>query len=538
MNIVPSSTIHLLKNVPLDPDFQHSIRFTSPSAQVTYFGSSSLHVQSFNRQSYQRYAKGTLRVSALADDLLQCNYMCFQNTGHSGNAKWFYAFILSVDYINENTTEIKYEIDPIQTYMFDYSLGYCFVEREHAEEDSINYQLVPEDLECGEYINTWIAQWSFGKPEDQQLVAYTTYDLYSDQDDLACDGYVANQGLFSGLGIQTFPLYDPLHPGTNRLKDVLLGASSAYKSQFISDLYVCPTMLGNLKSYDFEHDQITGGSDKYFVYPMAFSGYVPRNKKLFTAPYCQIMLDDNQGTRAKYNLELFGRYDQEHQDRIHFILIGQYLPKPTIAAIPTEYKGNKYNWSERMIISNFPTCTWNSDTYNTWLAENRNKLGTSATLFAGSLVAGVMTKNPTMVATGISGIAGIIAQKKDKSFDPYVTKGEASGDGTMYGLKRSGIDIYFVHITATLAQIIDNFFDVYGYAVHKVKLPNLFGGGTLRPKWNYLKTINCQLEKNNCPADDAKKICSIYDNGITFWNNPSEVADYSNPDGNRPQEGT
>ena len=114
MNIVPSSTIHLLKDIPLDPDYQHTIRFTSKANQIAYFGTASLHVKSFTNQTYQRYEKGKLRIRALADELYECNYMCFQNTGHMENPKWFYAFVKSVDYINENCTEITYQIDYLQ----------------------------------------------------------------------------------------------------------------------------------------------------------------------------------------------------------------------------------------------------------------------------------------------------------------------------------------------------------------------------------------------------------------------------------------
>ena len=39
-------------------------------------------------------------------------------------------------------------------------------------------------------------------------------------------------------------------------------------------------------------------------------------------------------------------------------------------------------------------------------------------------------------------------------------------------------------------------------------------------------TNGCVL-KGNAPADDIRKICSIYDDGITFWKNPSEVGNYS-----------
>ena len=92
------------------------------------------------------------------------------------------------------------------------------------------------------------------------------------------------------------------------------------------------------------------------------------------------------------------------------------------------------------------------------------------------------------------------------------------------------------HIRAEFAEIIDGFFNVYGYATHKVKMPNR----TSRPEWNYVKTIGCKIEggyPTDCdypgglvplgvPAADANAIENIYNNGITFWHVPGHVANY------------
>ena len=63
---------------------------------------------------------------------------------------------------------------------------------------------------------------------------------------------------------------------------------------------------------------------------------------------------------------------------------------------------------------------------------------------------------------------------------------------------------------------------MYGYATKKIKVPNT----NVRENWTYTKTKNCVV-KSNAPADDVKKICSIYDKGITFWRNPANVGNYN-----------
>ena len=72
------------------------------------------------------------------------------------------------------------------------------------------------------------------------------------------------------------------------------------------------------------------------------------------------------------------------------------------------------------------------------------------------------------------------------------------------------------------AKMIDDYFTRFGYAIKKTQIPNR----NARPHWTYVKTIGCVIE-GSCPADVEATICSIYDNGITFWNNPDEIGDYS-----------
>ena len=68
---------------------------------------------------------------------------------------------------------------------------------------------------------------------------------------------------------------------------------------------------------------------------------------------------------------------------------------------------------------------------------------------------------------------------------------------------------------------IDDYFSMFGYRIAKVKVPNR----NSRPHWNYVKTSGCVIT-GSIPADDMKKIISVYDNGVTFWKHGSEVGRY------------
>lgn len=153
MNIVPNSKIYLLRNVPLDNTYTDTMWFENASSQWTHFKTraDTDGGKYFNEQTYQRVGINKCRLQISADEIYNYNYMMFQNTNY-GN-KWFYAFINHVEYINNAVSEITYEIDVMQTWAFDYQLGQCIVEREHASTDVAGDNLQPEPFDVGEYIN-------------------------------------------------------------------------------------------------------------------------------------------------------------------------------------------------------------------------------------------------------------------------------------------------------------------------------------------------------------------------------------------------
>ncbi|MFQ9808239.1 MAG: hypothetical protein ACLRYB_00070 [Segatella copri] len=148
MYIAPNTNIRVLKNVPLDNTYRNTIYFENATNQLNYFLSKQKYA--FNNQTYQRVNNGVMTLNRSADDLYDCNYLMFQNPSY-GN-KWFYAFILSVEYIGNTTAEVRFEIDIMQTWHFDYTVNMSFVEREMSITDKVGDNLVPENLELGEYI--------------------------------------------------------------------------------------------------------------------------------------------------------------------------------------------------------------------------------------------------------------------------------------------------------------------------------------------------------------------------------------------------
>lgn len=137
-----------MKGVPLDNTYSDTIYFANATDQYNYFSTLTGN-KVFNQQTYQRVNKGTLRLQVLADEIYDYDYLMFRNTSYG--SKWFYAFINKVNYINDTTTEVEYELDVIQSWMFEAVLEPSYVEREHTSSDVIGEHLETEPVKLGEY---------------------------------------------------------------------------------------------------------------------------------------------------------------------------------------------------------------------------------------------------------------------------------------------------------------------------------------------------------------------------------------------------
>ena len=247
-------------------------------------------------------------------------------------------------------------------------------------------------------------------------------------------------------------------------------------------------------------------------------GYTPKNKKLLTYPFNYLAVDccDNS---AIY------RYEWFIKNTCDFALYGSVVGNPQIALVPMGYNGtnaDEGNYSEKLVMSDFPQVAWTVDAYKAWLAQSASKLTMSALLNTGTVVAGMSSFNPELSlsgATGLveNGIDAMLAYSK-----PPQTRGNNSGS---IDVATRNKDFYFkqMQVTPQYAHIIDEYFDKYGYATKRVKVPNIKS----RPHWNYTKTQNCCIIGNGCNNNDITEIKNIFNNGITFWKNASEIGNYS-----------
>ena len=510
MEIQPNTNIKLLHNVPLDTTYDHTIYFASTTSQYNYFAS--LIKYNLTAQTYQRVKKGRARVGLLADDIYDCNYMMFQNT--SFGTKWFYAYIKSIEYVNNGCSEIEFEIDPMQTWLFDFTLDYCFVEREHSVSDELFSNLVDENLDLGDYTTVPITD-----PTEAH------YNMGSQYVGMMTSGSIdINHELQPSTGSTKCNVYTPLNfvggvPSSDETS--LRSLIDEYIRYGYEDAIVCayqyPATFGTNNVTVLSH-HVTMNDN--------IDGYVPNNNKLFSHPFNMLVVDNNCGQTAEYKWELW-----EHgSSRGNFAVAGCAIGNPTALLYPLDFRGQIQDYASGLIFSNFPAIPIVGDAFKAWWAQNKTQAGvgvaTSLAQSGATIVAATQGATTPLagVQSGITGagsVANLMAKRKDLQNVPPQVHGQVNTDYLNAGMNRCRFSFYRTCIRYQFARIIDRYFDRFGYATRLTKIPNI----NSRPHWNYVKTIDATIT-GSVPCDDMKKICDIFNKGVTFWKNGSEIGNY------------
>ena len=547
--VVPNTTVKLLHNIYLDNGYEHTAYFSSLSDQTNYFTGSDKVKYTLNNQMYQRQERGWLKVNLAQENVIDCNYMMFKNTGYSN--KWFYAFILSVEYVNDATCRIRYEIDVIQTWYFNYTLEPCFVEREHTYTDAMFSNIVEENLDLGPF-------YTVRKSDRYDLDCTLACALATGHWSTATDQYVANPPVnFANYctGAKTYCFDLKTAQGRSDIKDFLQEYIEHGIEDGIITIYQYPRFIGELPVTPIEGETLAYASDSYY-FPPDFSAvgsqtksYTPVNKKLYTYPFNFLECDNGVGDTSVYKFEAFDTYGEDpntHAPRCLFRIIGTPLGVPTCLMHPLYYAGEQYSYQYGLTISCDIQISWTGDAYMIWLARNeknialqKTKTGVGIALGAAGMIAGgAMAASGIPVGMGLvragGGLVAGGAYSLWQTIDSKVTKKnetDATPDPVHGQISNSllntvrGVNQYTFRqksVTAEYAEIIDKYFSKFGYACHKVKTPSTHN----RTKWTYTKTVGCEAH-GNMPNDDLDSIKRIFDNGITFWTEPNYIGDYN-----------
>lgn len=523
--ITPNSDVILLK-VPLEIDEANQLTFASATAQYNYFNGLTGKLP-FDKFTYQR-KDGTIRIPALMDDILSYNYVMYRNTAHG--SKWFYAFIESMEYVNDSVTAVKIKTDTWQTYQFDLTFKPTFVLREHTNDDTIGSNIVPENVDTGEpTINDSIVHMS------PNITGNFVTFMVSDTGPINkvwTDMPSQYNGIFSGyafFGVDSLSdaqrIVDRYVDNTREeaIQNIFMAPKSVYGNYTTSIIdTVSPTITIYYPEVMSSPQSIIASQTISRINTL--DGYTPKNNKLYTYPYSYLYVTNNTGSDVEF------RYEDFTNATPTFSLGGILCSGCDIKLNPLNYKNvSTANQAYGLKAGKFPVCSWNTDAHAIWLAQNQlNMTVAGQELFVGATTGAALAKvTGDYSKLGTAG-TDFLAKVFDSLKGDYLSKhmpDQAHGDVNSSNYNYSignWFDFRRMSVRAETARIIDDYFSAFGYATNRVKTPNITG----RRNWNYVKTARCYIEAD-IPQEDLQEIKNMFDTGVTFWHNPATFADYS-----------
>ena len=525
--VTPNTIVKLYSGIPCDPTYQNVLQWDSVTEQNQFFANK---VPVATYTDFQ-FIDGTreLRIKRQMENCYHINYVAYQN--HRYGNKWFYAFVSDMRYLSPESTALILDEDVWASWQFDLTFNKSFVERETVSNDAIGANTVPEDLELGPYVAT---------SESNKL--FTTYQMIMMATEIV-DNISAQPLTPAKLGGLPNPCY-VLNFGEfesvnySAVTETIDAYAVAGKSDAIVGFFLIPQPSGSILQPNVYKETFAGAPRTLTI--------TPRNNKLYTYPYCALSVNSLNEVKA-FRYELFSESPT-------FQTAQTFGGNPTVSCTPLNYEGMSYNIKHQISCGGFPVLPWIRDYYQNWLAQNKAAQAVSAV--SGVLSGAALGAGAGVAATGVGAVGGTALAVQGTAFSipaaggallaggaaapmlagaailggiaigktlakmyaaqvvPDTLNGSANAADVNSADKKNGFYTQCMCIRAEYARIIDDYFSMYGYAVHRLKNVELH----TRTNWDYIKTIGANIE-GNCPASVLMVVKGIFNQGVTLWHN-------------------
>lgn len=531
----PNSTLRLM-GVRFDSELRNTLWFPDRYTQERYFLSQPDYIN-FDKITYVKKDQAIV-LACREEDIWRYNYVMYRNTNFSN--KWFFAFVVKREWASDYSTKLYLKTDPIQTWMFDWSLMTSFIERQHSTTDIPGDNIIPEPI--GGSHNIYQQAGKFDASPGKIYVFATCLP-----DGSPAKGRLFND-VYSGSSIVISEAAD--EAGANSVSENLGLYVENGLASAISRIQTEPFAPG-----------VTSATATYSQHPQNIDGYVPRNKKLlsgafvngyltaygqeveFTPEFCNgeviVRAAEDETTGSVYfYVSNYGAHDESSETKTVGFLVT--IPESTWAY--NQYK-NDYNLhnGSNSIYKERSKLTRTVKSINAGIGAVGNAAGIGANVAdmvnpVNYLTTGIaddvasLTGNVTGLvnnaATLYSNFSGIdeISQNLaaiDESYNaPAVGSVAVSNPFLAAGI--TDMKWGWKVPDARFAERYDKFLDVYGYAQNTYAIPNLHA----REAWTYVKVTELMMD-GNCPDEDELAIKSAFKNGIFFWSYDKEYGDFS-----------
>lgn len=565
-NYSPQGVIYL-GQVPWNDSYKHVRLYGDRTSQ----NSDILSMCGISSDNYAYVSRDRiLKVSIPADRLYHVNYCAYRNP--SLGSRWIYCFVTNVKYVNDNTTELTLETDVFQTFLYgvDWTLPACMVEREHTDDDDalwtdepafdLAYTVTDETFK--RFDVGYVVVMTCSQPEQNQNLI---------EDWLNPSGYYAkplDMSIYKGVpyGCQAYCFKMETAGGgyvTDQLEMFLNGIQWAGSIESIAAIFTVPSFFelpndGPITSPTAQFQNAIAVESFDAPTWTSANGYTPRNKKLYRYPYTYLNLTDMNGSSSEIRYELCGAATPK-------VNINAWVnPACQCLAYVKGYMGLDANLSTGIVTNMGALGSWPSNAYQTWVGQN-GLTTTITAVAAGVALAGVTggtsiaaaaanlgeraalremgltamggiagreaAKNIGKVAAiGAAGTAASMFQQHASHYKQPVTSRGNLNMNTMYQTGLQGVYAQRIQCVPEIMRQIDDFFDMFGYAVNKVKVPNMTGNDG----FNYVKTVNAAPKSllktaggivtdggRGTPAAELSVIEACFNAGITLWHTTS-----------------
>lgn len=262
-----------------------------------------------------------------------------------------------------------------------------------------------------------------------------------------------------------------------------------------------------------------------FAKPLSFTGYTPKNKKLFVYPYNYIYISNNNGENNILKIENFDGNNITFRNEFAITVGGSGR------LVPLNYRSLSEDIDNSINLGKLPTFEWSKDSYINWLTQNAvnneinliNSFINSASQVAGGNITG-----------GITSISSQIMNSYKAFYEAKLLPNKVAGTNTgdvSFSNAETNYIIQRLRPKNEYLRQIDDFFSRFGYKINELKVPNISG----RANWNYVEIgegENCAYASGNnqngqVPQRDLDIINSQLREGLTIWGNPENIGNFN-----------